>query len=192
MERVAALAGDLGAVTSVLLTTEAPARAELLRRLKELPKVLTVTELGDEMERERAQHDAVFRVWTSVSVLLAAAMIFGVVYNNARISLTVRSRDLASLRVLGFTRREISTVLLGELALQVALALPLGLYLGRLWADQMMAGIDQESFRWAGMVSSRTYGLASLVTLGAAALSALWVRRSLDELDLVAVLKNRE
>jgi putative ABC transport system permease protein len=134
----------------------------------------------------------VFRVWTTISALLAAAVICGVVYNNARISLTARSRDLASLRVLGFSRREISLVLLSELALEVLVALPFGLLLGRLWADQMMAGIDQESFRWAGMVSLRTYGMAAGVTLGAAALSALWVRRSLDRLDLIAVLKTRE
>lgn len=191
-DRVAQLAGDRGAVSWVLLSVDARELGALLRQLQESPKVLTVSQLSEEIQRERDQHDAVFRVWTSVSVLLAAAVIFGVVYNNARISLTARSRDLASLRVLGFSRREISLMLMAELALQVAFAIPLGLVLGRLWADQMMAGIDQESFRWAGMVSLRTYAMAALVTLAAAAASAFWVRRSLDRLDLLAVLKSHE
>jgi putative ABC transport system permease protein len=191
-DRVAQLAGDQGAVSSVLLSVDGRELGGILRRLRESPRVLAVSELSEEIQRERDQHDAVFRVWTTVSVLLAGAVIFGVVYNNARISLTARSRDLASLRVLGFSRREISLMLLAELGLQVAFAIPLGLVLGRLWADQMMASIDQESFRWAGMVSLRTYAMATLVTLSAAAVSALWVRRSLDRLDLISVLKSHE
>jgi putative ABC transport system permease protein len=191
-DRVSQLAGDSGAVSWVLLSVDERELGAILRRLEESPKALAVSEFRDEIQRERDQHDAVFRVWTSVSVLLAAAVIFGVVYNNARISLTARSRDLASLRVLGFSRREISLMLMAELALQVLFAIPVGLVLGRLWADQMMAGIDQESFRWAGMVSLRTYAIATLVTLLAAAVSAFWVRRSIDRLDLIAVLKTRE
>jgi putative ABC transport system permease protein len=115
-----------------------------------------------------------------------------VVYNNARISLTARSRDLATLRVLGFSRREVSLMLMAELGLQVLFAIPVGLFLGRLWADQIMAGGNPENFRWAGMVSLRTYALATLVTLSAAGVSAFWVRRSLDHLDLLSVLKSRE
>lgn len=189
---VAALAGDLGAVTTVLLKVDPRQSGAVLRRLRDFPAVLSVSDLEEEVEREREQHDAAFRVWTRVSVILAAAVIFGVVYNNARISLTARSRDLASLRVLGFSRREISSVLLGELALQVLVAIPIGLWLGNLWADQMMAGIDQESFRWTGQVSLKTFGMATAVTLIAAGASAAWVRRNLDRLDLIAVLKTRE
>ncbi len=191
-DRVAAFAGDTGAASAVMLTVDPRERSSILQRLKDAPRVLSVSDLSEDVAREREQHQAVFRVWTMVSVVLAAAVIFGVVYNNARISLTARARDLASLRVLGFSRREISSVLLGELALQVLLALPVGLVLGRIWADQMMAGIDQESFRWAGMVSRRTYLMACGVTLASAAISALWVRRSLDRLDLTATLKTRE
>jgi len=116
----------------------------------------------------------------------------GVVYNNARVALSMRSRDLASLRVLGFTRREISAVLLGELAVQVLLAIPLGLWLGTLMAEGMMAMADPERYRMAAMVSSQTYAFSTAVILGAGLVSALLVRRKLDHLDLIAVLKTRE
>jgi putative ABC transport system permease protein len=131
-------------------------------------------------------------IWTAVSISLAAAVIFGVVYNNARIALAMRSRDLASLRVLGFSRREISSILIGGLAIEVGLALPLGLWLGKTWAAAFMGAVDQELFRWAVVVAPRTYLLATAVALLAAAASALWVRRSLDRLDLIGVLKTRE
>ena len=83
-------------------------------------------------------------VWTAISIALASSVVFGVVYNNARISLAARSRDLASLRVLGFSRREISSILLSELAIEVLLALPAGLWLGRYWAQKFMQAADQE------------------------------------------------
>jgi putative ABC transport system permease protein len=115
-----------------------------------------------------------------------------VVYNNARIALALRGRDLASLRVLGFSRREISSILIAGLAIEVALAIPVGLYLGRKWGQLFMSSVDQETYRWAVVVAPRTHALAALVAVLAASASALWVRRSLDRLDLIAVLKTRE
>jgi putative ABC transport system permease protein len=127
-----------------------------------------------------------------VSITLASSVILGVVYNNARIALAARSRDLASLRVLGFSRAEISRVLVGGLAIEVLLAIPIGLWLGRRWAAYFMGSMDQETFRWAVVIAPRTYLLASVVSLLAASASALWVRKSLDRLDLIGVLKTRE
>jgi putative ABC transport system permease protein len=120
-------------------------------------------------------------------------VIFGVVYNNARIALAMRSRDLASLRVLGLSRGEISSILIGGLAIEVVLAIPIGLLLGRAWAELFFTrAVDQETFRFQVVVAGGTYVMAALVTLLAAAASALWVRRSLDRLDLIGVLKTRE
>jgi putative ABC transport system permease protein len=131
-------------------------------------------------------------VTTFILVVFAGTIAFGIVYNNARISLSMRSRDLASLRVLGFTRAEISAVLLGELAAYVLLAIPLGLVIGAWLAYGVVSTIDAESFRFPVVISARTYAFAVAVTLGAALVSALLVRRQLDRLDLVAVLKTRE
>ena len=104
----------------------------------------------------------------------------------------MRARDLASLRVLGFRRGEISAVLLGELGLQVLLGLPPGMLIGKWLANGMMSGIDTEMYRFPVVISAQTYAYAAVVTLGAALVSALLVRRKLDRLDLIAVLKTRE
>jgi putative ABC transport system permease protein len=127
-----------------------------------------------------------------ILTLFGCAIAGAVVYNTARIALSVRSRDLASLRVLGFTRSEISGVLLGELATYVVVAIPPGLLLGKGLAALMMSAVDQELYRMPVVVTGRTYAFAAAVTLGAALLSAVVVRRQLDQLDLVAVLKARE
>jgi putative ABC transport system permease protein len=115
-----------------------------------------------------------------------------VVYNNARISLAERSRDLATLRVIGFTRAEISAILLGELAVLTLAAIPLGLALGYLFAAWAVLGLDTEVYRIPLIIHRATYGFAVAVVLIGAAISGLIVRERLDHLDLIAVLKTRE
>jgi putative ABC transport system permease protein len=191
-ETVAALSGDRGAVSSLLLTVDPPRRAALEERLRRAPRVLDVSDLRADIDRLRDMQGSIIDLWTVVSIVLATAVIFGVVYNNARIALATRSRELASLRVLGFSRREISAVLVGGLAIEVLVAIPIGLVLGRLWGNLFMQSVDRETFRWLVVVAPRTYALAAAVALLAATSSALWVRRSLDRLDLIGVLKTRE
>jgi putative ABC transport system permease protein len=117
---------------------------------------------------------------------------FGVVYNSARISLSERSRDLATLRVIGFTRTEISVILLGELAVVTFVAIPLGLGLGYVFAAWATLGLDTEVYRVPLVIHRSTYGFSALVVVAAAVVSGLLVRRRLDHLDLIAVLKTRE
>jgi len=122
----------------------------------------------------------------------AATIAVGVVYNNARVALSLRGRDLASLRVLGFTRGEISGILLSELAAQVLIALPLGVLLSHWFTDWVVSLSHPERFRLSPDVSAHRLAFSVLATVLAALASGLLVRRKLDRLDLVAVLKTRE
>jgi putative ABC transport system permease protein len=131
-------------------------------------------------------------VMVAFNILFAGTIAFGVVYNAARISLSERSRELASLRVLGFTRAEISSILLGELALLTLVGTPLGLVMGTGFAAVIMTAFTTELYRFPVVISPATYALAAVVTLAAAAVSGFLVRRRLDRLDLVQVLKSRE
>ncbi|HTV24895.1 MAG TPA: FtsX-like permease family protein [Polyangiaceae bacterium] len=191
-ELIASLERDAGAVSSVLLDVEPDAIASIEARLRQSPAVLDVSDVRDDMNRLLDMNAQVMDVWTAVSVLLAASVVFGVVYNNARITAAARSRELASLRVLGFTRREVSAILLYSLVIEVAVAIPVGLWLGGVWARWFMRSIDRESFRWQVVIAPETYLMVVVVVLTAAAASALWVRRSIDRLDLIGVLKSRE
>jgi putative ABC transport system permease protein len=189
---VAALEGDSGAVSSVLLKVDRRQIEAVESELRRSPHVIDVSDVIADMERLFDMNASIINVWTAISVVLSACVVFGVVYNNARINLAARSRDLASLRVLGFSRREISAILLSGLAFEVLLALPVGVVLGRYWAEGFMSTVDEETFRWQVFVAPRTYLLSVAVATLAALASALWVRRSLDHLDLIAVLKSRE
>ena len=122
----------------------------------------------------------------------AAVIAVGVVYNNARIALAERSWELASLRVLGFTRAEVSLLLLGELALGIAVALPLGMALGWAMTHWTVALMRSDQFLFPVVIRPRTYAWAALCILAAGAASALVVRRRIDRLDLVGALKTRE
>jgi putative ABC transport system permease protein len=116
----------------------------------------------------------------------------GVIYNTARIALSERGRELASLRVLGFTRREVARMLFGELALLGVAAVPAGFAIGAALCWALATALSSELFRLPLVLAMRTYLLSALLLLVAGTLSALLVRRRLDRLDLVAVLKTRE
>jgi putative ABC transport system permease protein len=179
-------------VSSVLLAVEPGREDEVREHLKQLPEVLGVSSTAHAIEQYRKQTGESMLVMTLVLTLSAAAIAIGIVYNNARIALSLRGRDLASLRVLGFTRREISGILLGELAIQVVLGIPLGFVLGTWGAELFAAGMDREAFRFPVTIASDTYAAAAVIALVSGLASALLVRRKLDQLDLVSVLKSSE
>jgi putative ABC transport system permease protein len=127
-----------------------------------------------------------------LNVMFAGIIAFGVIYNSARVSLSERERELASLRVLGFTRAEISLILLGELAAVTVAALPVGALIGFGLGDLIMVIFNNEVYRLSFAVSAATLAWSFLIVMIAALGSGLVVRRRLDRLDLVGVLKTRE
>ena len=179
-------------ISGAFLRVDSQALPALYARLKTTPQVATAT-VKDAARRslEATLSDTLLRM-KAVNVLFAAIIAFGVVYNNARISVAQRSRELASLRVLGFTRAEISYILLGELAILTLTAIGPGLALGYGLAWFASWGYDTELFRIPLVIKPATYALAATIVIVAAIVSGLIVRRQLDRLDLVAVLKTRE
>jgi putative ABC transport system permease protein len=127
-----------------------------------------------------------------VATVLAGVIAFGVVYNSARISLAERGRELASLRVLGYTRGEISYILLGELGLLTLAAIPLGFLLGQWLCAYVSYALSSDLYRIPLTTERATFSMAAAVVLVSAAVSGLIVRHRLDHLDLVEVLKTRE
>lgn len=126
------------------------------------------------------------------NVVFASIIAFGVVYNTARISLSERSRELATLRVIGFTRAEVSVILIAELAVLAIIAIPTGLVIGYGFAWLGTLALNTETQQFPLVVSPSTYAFSITVVLIAAFISGLVVRRKLDHLDLIAVLKSRE
>ncbi len=181
-----------GTLSGAFLSVDEAHADELYRRLKLTPKVAGVNLQRAALDAFQTTLDETMGLFLAFNVLFAGVIAFGVVYNAARVSLSERSRELASLRVLGFTRREIAAILLGELALLTLLALPLGMAIGYGLADLIATVYDTELYRFPLVIRPRTYALACLTVVVAAALSGLVVRRRLGRLDLVAVLKTRE
>lgn len=178
--------------TMALLSVDPRARASVLGRLDDYPAVGDVVLHETLIVQFRRQMDEWMTTMTLVLTLFASTIAIGVVYNNARVALETRNRDLASLRVLGFTRGEIAFLLLGEMALQVGLAIPLGLWFGHVLSIAVSTTIDPERFRFPIVASSRTQAFAVIVVVIAGVISAALMRRKLDKLDLIAVLKTRE
>jgi putative ABC transport system permease protein len=178
--------------TGAWLRVDEASRPVVNRGLKQVPAVASVA--------SPAQMLASFEERLAEGLFIGISFILGfsgviavaVIYNGARIALSERGRELACLRVLGFTRREVAVLLLGEQAITTLVGIPFGMALGYLLAAAVSAGLQTETYRIPLLVSGRTYVVAAAVTLLAGVLSGWIVRRRLDRLDLIAVLKTRE
>ncbi len=189
---LAQLMGENASADVILLSVDPHDVDELTHRLTQLPTVSAVGRPSVDRGLIRAEEGDVFVVLQFILAIFASAIAVGVVYNNARIALEVRSRDLATMRILGFSRGELAVVLLGEQAIQVVLGIIPGLYLGRVIGGLSLAGIDRELLRIPVTVAPASYLGAVCVVVLAALVSALIVRSQSDRIDLVAVLKARD
>jgi putative ABC transport system permease protein len=174
------------------LLVDRNAEPELFKKLKTLPGVGAIMLKQAAIDSFYATIGEQMLIYTGIFALFAAALGFGITYNSTRIALSERARELATLRVLGFTRGEISYILLAEVALLVVAALPLGCLAGLGLIELIAWLLDTELFRIPVVIRPATYGYAVLLTLVAAAVSAALVRRRIDRLDLIRVLKTRE
>ena len=182
-----------GSTVSGAAVTLDPASVEkFYRTVKMVPAVAGVALREVVLQNFRETMAQTMNLQIFFNVMFAGVIAFGVVYNSARVSLSERERELASLRVLGFTRAEISLILLGELAVLTLAALPVGAVIGYLLGALIMSSFNNEVYRLSFVVSPATVAWSFLVVVVAAFVSGLAVRRRLDHLDLVAVLKTRE
>ena len=181
-----------GTVSGAFLTVDSQVAPTLYADLKRMPAVggVSLREVAlESFEKTLAESMGIF---TFVLVVFSCVIAVAMVYNAARIALSERGRELASLRVLGFTRGEVAVLLLGEQGILTLLAIPLGYFIGYRMCALLAGAYQWELFRLPLFVSTQSYGFALLVVVLAAICSGYVVRRRLDRLDLVEVLKTRE
>ena len=182
--------GDLS--SGYVLAVERDREEGLLEAIKSLPRVAGAFSKATMLRNMQEISARNVRIMSTILTAFAAVIAVGVVYNNARIALAERGWELASLRVLGFTRAEVSALLLGELAIVIGVALPLGMALGFGLVHLISGLLASDQFYFPVVILPRTYAWAALCVLAAGVVSALIVRRRIDTLDMVGVLKTRE
>ncbi len=186
------LTGQSGSITALQVLTDAAAQAALMDRLKTFPAVGSISTRAEAITSLRDMMARSMTIVIDFYIALGAIIAFGVIYNAARIALSERGRELASLRVLGFTQGEVTYILLGELALLVIAALPAGCVMGYGLAALLSQAMETKLFRVPFVVAHSTYGTAMAIALASAVASAAAVAWRINRLDLIAVLKTRE
>jgi len=180
------------AISGAYLSIDPLFQAQIYRKLVEAPRVAGAVVRKEEIRNFYQTQAEALLFFTFIATILGGIIAFGVVYNTARISLAERSRELASLRVLGYTRGEISYIFLGELAFLTLVSVPPGFLIGRGICSYIARALQSDLFRIPVVIQADTYTLAATVVLISACLSGLIVRHKLDHLDLVEVLKTKE
>jgi putative ABC transport system permease protein len=165
---------------------------EFLTEVKEAPRIGTITTTQAAIESFDQTIGNMMGIVQAIYFSFAVIVAFGVVYNGARIALSERTRDLATLRVLGFTQLEVASVLIGELALLTLLALLPGLWIGSQLAQVLVESASTETTRIPLMLTSRTYVTAVMIVLISSGMSFAMVSRRIVKLDLLGVLKARD
>jgi putative ABC transport system permease protein len=186
------LLGEDDVSTQFATAVERGGEDRFLRAAMEVPRIVgafSKATLWRNMQEISARN---IRIMSTILTAFAAVIAVGVVYNNARIALAERSWELASLRVLGFSRAEVSALLLGEMAIGIAIALPLGMWLGNGLVHLIVELMRNDQFFFPVAIRARTYAWAGITVFAAGLASALVVRRRIDRLDMVAALKTRE
>jgi putative ABC transport system permease protein len=191
-QALARLMREAPAVTSANISLDTNERDRFYDAIKGLPTVSGMVLQRVSLANFRAALAVLVTTMSNIYIGLAVVIAFGVVYNSARISLSERARELASLRVLGFTRGEVTRVLFLELALLTLIAQPFGWAIGYGLAWILKSNVAGEVMRVRLVVDNVTYATATAIVITAAVLSGLVVRRRINNLDLVAVLKTRD
>jgi putative ABC transport system permease protein len=184
--------GEGAVVSAATMYVEPTAVLALARRFKNLPTIESVTMKAYTLSSFLDKIADLIFVSAGVLTFFAVIIAVGVVYNSARIGLQERAWELASLRVLGFTRAEVAGILFGEFVIAIAVAIPIGLVLSQGIIGLIARLHSNESFQIPPVIGVRTYFIAVIVVVAAAVASAYVVRRRVDQLDLVAALKTRE
>jgi putative ABC transport system permease protein len=182
--------GDVASGAQLLV--RASDRPAFYQAIERTPQIIAASSRDDTVAGWRQAMTEAFRINIAVYVAFAGAIAFGVAYNAGRIALAERSRDLATLHVLGFSHAECEYVLLGELLALAVLATPFGLVGGRLFAEGLVLAYSRDELRLPALVSSQSYAIALTAYVAAIAAAAVIVGRRVWSLDLVAVLKTRE
>ncbi|KST63668.1 ABC transporter permease [Mastigocoleus testarum] len=181
-----------GTISGAYLMVDDNILNRLYGLLKRTPAVAGVSIRKTAIERFEETIAGSLSIFTTVLVIFASIIAFGVVYNAARIALSERSRELATLRIIGFTQAEIAFILLGEQAIITLIAIPLGFMMGFGLCALMSSAYQSELYRLPLVVTNTSYGFALIVIVITAILSGFIVRRQLKDLDLIAVLKTKE
>jgi putative ABC transport system permease protein len=179
-------------ISGAYLAVDANLVPQLYTRLKQIPAITGISTREAALNSFERVSGRNLRVFTGVLVIFASIITFSIIYNGARIALSQRSRELASLRIMGFTRGEIAFILLGEQAILTFAAIPLGFALGYWLAAWMSKAYSSELYRLPLIITKSAYGFTFLVVIVVAIASGLIISRQLNRLDLIAVLKTRE
>jgi len=187
-----ALMGDGRVISGANLQLDEAALPALYAAVKETPAISSIALLSQSLKSFRETLAESMNTMTLIYVALAATIAFGVVYNSVRIQLSERGRELASLRILGFTRREVMTILFGEIIILLIIAIPVGWLAGYALAAFIASALETELYRVPLVINRSTFASAAIVCVGATAASAILIRHRIKQMDLIAVLKTRE
>ncbi len=179
-------------ITGASLLVDPLWNGPLFQEIKEIPAIASMVILAKSRQIFRETMGENLLKMVAINIVFASLISFGVIYNTARIALSERGRELATLRVLGLTRAEVAYILFGEMTVIILMAIPVGLFIGYLMVLGMAQSMDTELFRIPVIIEKTTYGLSVIIVALSSVLSFYLVWRQVENIDLVSAQKGIE
>lgn len=192
LDPMSRLLGEMPTINTVLLRIDSEYARRIYNRLREIPAIASINLRQSVINSFNNTLENILLVFTLINAILGGVIAFGVVYNTVRISLAERGRELASLRVLGYSYGEVAYIMLGELALLTLISIPLGFLIGSALCQFMSENMQSDLYRVPLVLSPYNFSFSALIVILSACASGLVVLKRLKHLDLVTVLKSRE
>ncbi len=192
LDELSRLLGGGFAMNVALLRADPDAIPAIARAMTDTPAVASADIAEENYENIADTIAENIAVTSTLLVIFAGVIAFSIIYNSTVVSLLERERELASLRVLGFTKQEVGAIVYQENFLLGGVGVLLGLPFGAWSARTLLALLDTDMYRMPYHAETASFMLSAGLIAAFVALANLAVRRRIHRLDMVEVLKSRE
>lgn len=183
--------GENRVVTAVMLKVDPGKAASIEKELNRMTGVSSFQSRQRELAGFEKQMGYMI-YFVVIMVSFAAILGFAIVYNSSVIGFSERQRELALLKVMGFSDREVGGLLLRETLLQSIPGVLLGLPLGRMMSQWYVAAISTDTFSFPVVVYPRTYIISGIIGVLFVLVAHWFASRGIKHIEPTELLKNND
>ncbi len=192
MENLNSMLGEgMIASSAVLKLDNSEFENEVKNQLKDMPGVTSVESKSDSLNALLKNMGAT-KSSMGAMIMLAAILLIAVLYNIATINIFERQRELATLKVLGFTNNEIKKLIFNENYIISIFGMIIGLPFGKWLGGLMMATSSTDSYTIPYVVKIKSYIIAIILTFMFTVITNFILMNKIKAIDMLEVLKNKE
>ena len=176
----------------VLVTHDSNGEKRFLQKIKEMPNLETLTDLGEQKSALNKQLNGAMRVSAVIMIVFAAVIFLGAILNGTLIALSERRREMATFRTMGYFDKEVGRLFLRENLLNTLIGSLIGLPLGYLMLVASMKGFVSDAYSFPAALDPLSYIYTMVLAVIFVLISQVVVMRNIQKQNWVEALSLKE